>query len=176
MGTRNVTIVRFGGETRLSQYCQWDGYPSGQGKTLYDFISEDKLERLKCQLHRVVSLSVEDRQKAEADFYSSIGSKGYVDGFVAYDDYGKFMKAIPSLGRDIGAKLLDHILDTSGPVLHFKEELDFDHIPSWLEYVWVLNLDNSTLTMHGSYKVVTLRFDQWPTYEEFLKLCEYDES
>ena len=38
MGTRNLTCVVEDNKFKLAQYCQWDGYPSGQGKTIRDFI------------------------------------------------------------------------------------------------------------------------------------------
>ena len=38
MGTRHVTAVFLNGEPRVAQYGQWDGYPSGQGVTILDFL------------------------------------------------------------------------------------------------------------------------------------------
>ena len=38
MGTRNLTCVFVNGEYKVAQYCQWDGYPSGQGLTILNFL------------------------------------------------------------------------------------------------------------------------------------------
>lgn len=38
MGTRNITFVRMNGETKVAQYCQWDGYPTGQGAIVMEII------------------------------------------------------------------------------------------------------------------------------------------
>lgn len=40
MGTRNLTMVISEGKTKVAQYGQWDGYPSGQGKTILNFLSK----------------------------------------------------------------------------------------------------------------------------------------
>lgn len=51
MGTRNITRVVFNNELKVCQYCQWDGYPTGAGRDICDFIrSHDDahmVERLK---------------------------------------------------------------------------------------------------------------------------------
>ena len=47
MGTRNLQIVIKDGAHRVSKYCQWDGYPSGQGICALEFVrdgmDEDRL-------------------------------------------------------------------------------------------------------------------------------------
>lgn len=37
MGTRNLTMVMVDGVYKVAQYGQWDGYPSGQGITVFIF-------------------------------------------------------------------------------------------------------------------------------------------
>jgi hypothetical protein len=38
MGTRNLTMVISKGEYKIAQYGQWDGYPSGQGSVVLNFL------------------------------------------------------------------------------------------------------------------------------------------
>jgi hypothetical protein len=45
MGTRNLVAVYLDGIHRIAQYGQWDGYPSGQGKTVLSFLRETLAER-----------------------------------------------------------------------------------------------------------------------------------
>jgi hypothetical protein len=44
MGTRNLTCVAIDNSYKVSQYGQWDGYPSGQGVTILNFL-RNKLNR-----------------------------------------------------------------------------------------------------------------------------------
>jgi len=50
MGTRNLTMVISGGETKIAQYGQWDGYPRGQGKTCLEFLKANNLDKFKEKL------------------------------------------------------------------------------------------------------------------------------
>lgn len=43
MGTRSLTLVYDDKETLVNMYRQFDGYPSGHGKELFDFLSSGKL-------------------------------------------------------------------------------------------------------------------------------------
>ena len=48
MGTRNLTIVRLDGETKIAQYGQWDGYPiGGLGAGLLEVLRGADLGQLK---------------------------------------------------------------------------------------------------------------------------------
>lgn len=38
MGTRNLTCVVKNNKYVVAQYGQWDGYPTGQGQTIVEFI------------------------------------------------------------------------------------------------------------------------------------------
>lgn len=43
MGTRSLTLVYDDEEILVNMYRQFDGYPSGHGKELFDFLSSGKL-------------------------------------------------------------------------------------------------------------------------------------
>ena len=69
MGTRNLTIVLKNGEHKVAQYCQWDGYPEGQGRTAYLLLKgnvavvEQSLD--KCQW--ITEEQIEQRWRAAHD-------------------------------------------------------------------------------------------------------------
>lgn len=46
MGTRNITRVISNNQLKVCQYCQWDGYPTGAGKDIIDFIRETDDDRM----------------------------------------------------------------------------------------------------------------------------------
>ena len=44
MGTRNLTmVINQEGETKVAQYGQWDGYPSGVGASVLSFLKNKEL-------------------------------------------------------------------------------------------------------------------------------------
>ena len=57
MGTRNITRVISNGQLKVCQYCQWDGYPTGAGRDIIDFLRETDDERMVERLEPV-TLSV----------------------------------------------------------------------------------------------------------------------
>ena len=53
MGTRNLTMVISNGETKVAQYGQWDGYPSGNGVIVLEFLTSTNLDDFKKKLSKV---------------------------------------------------------------------------------------------------------------------------
>lgn len=45
MGTRHLTCVVKNNEYKVAQYGQWDGYPSGQGVNILNFLKEMSQEK-----------------------------------------------------------------------------------------------------------------------------------
>ena len=80
MGTRHLVCVVAGGEVKVAQYGQWDGYPSGQGRSVLDFV------------RGIVS------QGREGWFLER------VTGLGVHDDGG------PEFDRDTGAEILNMVL------------------------------------------------------------------
>lgn len=117
MGTRNLTLVRLRKKLRVAQYCQWDGYPSGQGLVIAEFIQAImNLEKFKQRL--------EETEFKSAEEIEALGEK--------------------VLSRDVGAKVLELIQSTDLKYLVNSE--DFLDSPS-CEWAYVLDLDDETLTI-----------------------------
>lgn len=63
MGTRNLTMVVKNKKTKVAQYGQWDGYPSGQGRTILEFLKTRDLKKFADQLEKVSFYTKEEYEK-----------------------------------------------------------------------------------------------------------------
>ena len=61
MGTRNITRVKSNDELKVCQYCQWDGYPTGAGMGVAEFIrSSDDGKMAERMSHVTLSVLPDD--------------------------------------------------------------------------------------------------------------------
>lgn len=135
MGTRNSTLVKLNGELKVAQYGQWDGYPTGQGATIQDFLKEVDLPKFKEEVAKLRELTDEEVKEVEAD-------KNWTTNY-------------PYLSRDAGAGILQMIAD--GQVKFVVLGPDFREDTLFCEYWYELDLDKETITMNGR----TFTFDEW---------------
>jgi hypothetical protein len=145
MGTRNVTIVIKDGEYMLGQYCQWDGYPEGQGATVLDFL-KNKMDRKKfeAQLENA-------RFGTDEELHALWVELGADDsGLVSMDISDEFKKKHPQLHRDMGATVLEFIQNADSEVL-LANQVDFAKDGLFCEWTYVIDLDNNALEVYGGY-------------------------
>lgn len=199
MGTRNLTIVYVDGEYKVAQYCQWDGYPEGQGAKCLDFLrNKMNEEKFRKELHEVVF--------AKENLYMKIFKMfgGDEEGFISCSDHDRLKAVFPELHRDTGAKILEMI--QNGEVQILQNAIDFAADGVSCEYAWVIDLDKRTFEAYqgfsheptketdrfyflrefedtkdygdGMYtcvkKTAEWSIDNLPTKEEFLKAFEQD--
>lgn len=67
MGTRNLTMVVKDNKTKVAQYCQWDGYPGGQGLDILSFLTSNDIESFKQSVDKVRWITKSEVEKAEKD-------------------------------------------------------------------------------------------------------------
>lgn len=135
MGTRNSTLVKLDGELKVAQYGQWDGYPTGQGATIQEFLKEVDLPKFKEQVKNLKEITDEEAKVVEAD--------------------ENWTQNYPYLSRDAGAGVLKMIAD--GEVKFVSLYPDFKDDTLFCEYWYELDLDKETITMNGR----TWTFDEW---------------
>ena len=60
MGTRNLTmVINQEGEKKVTQYGQWDGYPSGVGVRVLKFLkNKEVFDKFKANLSKVRFLEI----------------------------------------------------------------------------------------------------------------------
>ena len=148
MGTRNSTLVKVDGKIKVAQYGQWDGYPTGQGTTIQEFLREVDLEDFKNKVRKVRELT-----KEESDALNLTDWK----------------KTHPHLSRDAGADILNMI--AAGKVESVVLDEDFKNDTLFCEYWYELDLDNEIITMNGQ----KYTFEEWKK-DGFMEELEKDEE
>jgi len=147
MGTRNLTCVIKDGEYRIAQYCQWDGYPEGQGSTILKFL-QNKMDRKKFETALKYTQWITEEEHTK--LWESFGADG--SGFVDMTIADAFKEVHPQLDRDMGAGVLEFVQesDIDFPIV-LQDSVDFAKDGLFCEWVYVIDLDNDKLEVYGGY-------------------------
>lgn len=143
MGTRNLTCVKLNDDIKVAQYCQWDGYPEGQGITIINFLKNADIDFFKKQVSKIKEISEEKYRQLWIDCGADPNSD-----LVSLDISNEFKKRHPQLHRDMGAEVLNYIYQTDNPIV--SKDLEFAKDSLFCEYAYMLDLDNNTLEVHTS--------------------------
>ena len=204
MGTRNLTIIKdTSGKYAVAKYCQWDGYPSGQGITLLNFLNKAKAKLFFVpDLQRRLS---ENTIKVDEDQMRSLWVECGADpdsGLVSLEVSHKFKSQYPQLHRDMGAEIVELIYNTVGNnTIPIRNYIEFAGDSLFCEYVYMVDLqtrkfrvfrgfNKNPLTSveefyflqdeESEYKPVkecaSWSFSNLPSAEEFLKKLDVEEE
>ena len=167
MGTRGITEVTYNDKIVVSQYGQWDHYPSGQGVTILTFLSnKNNIDKLKnsFDLHLTYEASNEELKKIYANYFDETGM-----GTMEQSD--NFGKDYPSLTRDTGGGILKVIANATEPIpLVLDKEFRNDDL--FCEGVYEINLDDETFTTIFGETTLTLSFERCLTISDDEYLTE----
>lgn len=155
MGTRGITEVIYNDKIVVSQYGQWDHYPSGQGVTILNFLSNKvNIDKLKnsLNLHLTYEASDEELKKIYANYFRE-------DGMGTFEDGKRFGEDYPSLTRDTGGEILSVIANATEPIpLVLDKEFKDDDL--FCEGIYTINLDEETFTTEYGGETLTLTFKE----------------
>lgn len=127
MGIRHLTIVKKNEEIKVAQYGQWDGYPSGTGFNILEFLTEEgNLTRLDSKIHLC-----KDIVESSEDFR-----------IVALEEHPEWFN------RDTGSDILGMIANTRTPV-YLSIDLQFGGDIIFCEWAWVIDLDERKLDAYS---------------------------
>lgn len=155
MGTRNLTMVIFQEKTRVAQYGQWDGYPSGQGTTILTFIvnvliTGRKLATFKSQLLKC-RFNGPEQEADQKKFLKKIGVK---DGWLNEDQSTKFDHQYPYLSRDHGGKILELILKSKEKEIWLADQSEFAADSLFCEWAYVIDFDKDTFEVYKGFNTL----------------------
>ena len=131
MGTRNLTCVKLDGKYPIAQYGQFDGYPSGQGVTVYRFVKG--LTRKKYRIFLRKLRAAQEMSEGEC-------GKIWQDTHATFTGYPELMCGtaadILELVRKspAGIKLVNHLMFASDSLFcEWTYVIDLDKRPQTLE-------------------------------------------
>lgn len=136
MGTRHLIAVQLDGQYRIAQYGQWDGYPSGAGETVVEFLKCWDRPLFESKLRASSLLTKEDLDKLN----ETIQKEGIRDWPTRW----------PELSRDTGAAILEKV-QNSEPGIKLKNSIDFAGESLFCEYAYVIDLDTNKLEVFKGY-------------------------
>lgn len=171
MGTRNLTVVIQNNEVRVAQYGQWDGYPSGQGANIVEFILEklDTESKLDDFQKKIASLSFISQEEL-MDLWVDAGADRNSD-LVSLEVSDKFKQKNPHLSRDIGSSVL-HIINDSSTPLQLKNSYNFAVDSLFCEWAYVIDLDNLVLEVYKGFNKQPI--DDSNRFFNLMESCEDD--
>lgn len=142
MGTRNLTIVVLNNEVKVAQYCQWDGYPSGQGVTILKFLQNVNIDDFKTKVTACSWASDEFLNEV----YASVGS---TNGSLTMAQSGELESKYPQFHRNTGAGILSFISHNGGlGGIKLRDDYDFAGNSLFCEYAYVIDLDKETFEVY----------------------------
>lgn len=148
MGTRHLIAVALNGKYKVAQYGQWDGYPSGQGKTVLEFL-------------RTVDL-VAFREKIKATRWLTKADIAKVN------KTANWPAAYPHLSRDAGAKILQMVMAADEP-LRLQNSISFAGDGLFCEWAYVVDFDKMALEVFsGFHKEPTPPESRFPSGADWL--------
>lgn len=146
MGTRNLTMVIRKQKPVIAQYGQWDGYPSGQGSKVLEFLKTADLEKFEKKLDNVRFMNEEDEKQMKI-FLKSIDAE---DGWMNDEQADKYYKAYPYMSRNICAIILDLVYESNREVL-LNDQTEFAEDSLFCEWAYVIDLDKKVLECYKGF-------------------------
>ncbi|WP_320910257.1 hypothetical protein [Citrobacter farmeri] len=129
MGTRHLTCVVKDGNYKVAQYGQWDGYYSGAGIGILNFL-RDQLNREKFLANLAQTFQPDDGQIETMNAALKAAGKSIAQLY-------------PSMHRDTGDDILELIQNASEPV-PLRVDVGFAADSLFCEYAYVVDFDKNT--------------------------------
>lgn len=151
MGTRHLISVVLDGEYKIAQYGQWDGYPSGQGQAIVDFLLDNfDREAFKRQLAKCRFLDREGKDKAFVESYSANAPEWSSEPDKRTDEQKRWWKTYMS--RDLGASILKAVAESQDDEILLDDHSSFAGESLFCEWAYVIDLDKDVLEVYEGFQ------------------------
>ena len=151
MGTRNLTmVINQEGTTKVAQYGQWDGYPSGQGITILNFLSKDgNQELLQKTLSKVRFLDSEGVDKEFIESYNKNAPEWSSDPDKRTDKQIAWWQKYQH--RNIAGEILENIINSTDEEIILTDKSNFGKDSLFCEYAYVVDFSKGTYEVYEGF-------------------------
>jgi len=150
MGTRHLIAVASGEDYKIAQYGQWDGYPSGQGVEVLDFLSADKnVNKLHNSLNKARFLEPDGVDKQFIDEYEQNAPEWSSDPDNRTDEQKRWFRSY--MTRDLGAGILDSVANSEDGEILLRNSIGFAGDSLSCEYAYIIDLDSRVLEVYKGF-------------------------
>lgn len=150
MGTRNLTLVIKDKEPKIAQYGQWDGYPSGQGRAILDFISQKgNLDKLESSLSKVRFLDYDGIDKEFIDNYNSLAPKWSSDPDNRTAEQKNWWDNY--MTRDLGGSIMEKVANSQDETILLGNKISFAADSLFCEWAYVIDFDKKTFEVYKGF-------------------------
>lgn len=171
MGTRNLTIVLKNNTHRIAQYCQWDGYPEGQGLTAYNLLKGD-LAVIEQSLDKCKWITEEERKDVMRQAHEEVDEDWDGETEIISFNVSKAIKSLyPHLQRDHGALILDTIINATDSI-SLEDGILFAANDVFCEWIWIVDFDKRVF--QGLVPTKYLGFRAVENQESYLDTLDLD--
>lgn len=148
MGTRNLTmVIDHKGDVKIAQYGQWDGYPSGVGVNVLNFIKNNELfDSLKSKLSKVRFLDEEGIDKDFVESYNKNAGEFSNQPDNRTNEQKKWFNLY--CNRDLAEEVLINIANSEDEEIILLNRESTAKNDGWVEYSYVINLKENTFGIY----------------------------
>lgn len=153
MGTRHLqTVITKEGKKVISQYGQWDGYPSGQGVEILRYLKSGDLTKYQANLVKIKEVSDKEAKKIEAEIE---------EDETLYNKAGKYFH----FNRDCGSQIHQLIEDRKVKNVQLAVEEDAN---KWCEGFYTIDFKENCFKSECRSTIKSYQLDNLPTEEQYL--------
>lgn len=172
MGTRNLTmVINKEGEKKIAQYGQWDGYPSGVGVGVLNFLrNKDLVGKLIANLPKVRFIDAEGIDKEFIDSYVSNAPEWSSDPDNRTDEQKRWFRTY--CHSDLAEEVLTNIANSDDDEILIQDSEDSAKKGGWVEYSYIIDLKNNNLVVHHHIDeppVKQYSLDSLPSNDDFVE-------
>ena len=137
MGTRHLIAVFIDGEYKIAQYGQWDGYPSGQGGDVLEFISGMDKEHFKDKCRKARFFTKDEAEEVNKELREN---QGLLEKEMKYWH----------LNRYVCAKILKLVNDSPDGMI-LENKIYFAGNSLFCEWAYVIDFDTDKLEVYTGF-------------------------